>query len=778
MKRIAALVLIIVAAGMCVRAQELKVMRSNGQEDQFSLADIDSITFGVHDSMTRFVLRDRLTGAGDILRIHSGNGMRLFRVIDIDSLCFPNGGVMTMYLATGDTSRILLADVDSMTFASSSANVVSIVYGGATATVDNPLENAGVAVQVAGADVTITSAAGIDGITYALSGTTTDGMFKIYSDGDLALRLNGVQIANANGPAINIQAHVTISVELADGTANALTDGVTYASPPAGEDQKAAFFSEGLLIFSGSGSLLVHEQGKSQHGLGSDDCIVVDDGSIVIESSVKDGIHTNAGYVQRGGSVEVVGGNDGVDAGGGPIEIAGGALTVRIPGADRDALKCSGDLDIAGGDIDLTVGGNQSKGLNAANVRLTGGTVTIGTSGGVVLEASGLGYDPSYCTAVKADTLALLDGCHLTITTTGVAGRGISSDGDIVMQSGELSITSSGGGGAYIDPEGVADAYHGPCLNADGDVVLSGGTVTLSHSGSGGKGISGDGDLAIGTAGSSPTLHITTAGTPIPFGNGEFAEAKAISLDSTITIDDGEITISSADDAIKSKHWIEINGGLIDITNCVEGLESPNLFINGGEIHITSTDDGINATYGLDVEYNDGSVLTINGGYVHLNAPTGDCIDSNGNVTIGGGTIVVHGPPSQPEVGIDANGPFLVSGGLLAVSQINSPQIEVPSNSSTQRSVLLRTTMAIAAGTLFHIEDTVGNSLFTFRPARAYSAILFSSSSLTSGTAYRVITGGSCTGTERDGLYTGGAFSGGTVRASFTSSGMVQIVSF
>ncbi len=778
MKKISMIILFVVAGAVCVRAQEMRVIRLSGHVDQFNVAEIDSVTFGVHDTTAGFALRDGLQGAKDILRIHTRNGIRLFQVTGIDSMCFDDGGLMTIYGAAGDTSRFDMADVDSMTFSDSSANVVSITYNGTAATVDNPLENAGVAVHVSGADVTITSAAGLDGITCSLTGTTTDGMCKIYSDGELALRLNGVQIANLNGPAINIQAREEITVELADGTANALTDGATYATPPAGEDQKAAFFSEGPLIFTGSGSLLVHGRGKSQHGLGSDGSIVVDGGSVVIESAAKDGIHTNEGYIQHGGSVAVASGNDGVDAGNGPVDITGGALAVVIPGDDRDALKCSGDLEISGGEIDLTVEGDQSKGLKAANIRLTGGTATIETSGGAVLEASGLGYDPSYCTAVKADTLVLLDGCHLTITTIGQAGRGISSDGRIVIQSGDLNITSSGGGGGYINVDGEPDAFHGPCLNADGDVVLSGGTVTLSHSGSGGKGISGDGDLAIGTAGFSPTLRITTTGAPIPIGGEEYAEAKAISVDSLIDIDGGTLTIASADDAIKSKRWIEINGGLIDITNSYEGIESPNLIINGGEIHITSSDDCLNATYGGAPEYDDGSNLIINGGYVHLNALGGDAIDSNGDLMIGGGTIVVHGPPAPPEAGVDVNGAFIASGGFLAVSQMNSVSVEVPGNSSQQRSVLLCASMPIPAGALIHINDTSGRSIVTFRPARNYSAILLSSPDLAPGAIYRVFVGGSCTGEERDGLYAGGTYSGGVLRGTFTLRAIVQVVSF
>ena len=42
------------------------------------------------------------------------------------------------------------------------------------------------------------------------------------------------------------------------------------------------------------------------------------------------------------------------------------------------------------------------------------------------------------------------------------------------------------------------------------------------------------------------------------------------------------------------------------------------------------------------------------------------------------------------------------------IAQPNSNMVEVPSNTSTERSVLLRRTSALPAGTLFHIEDASG----------------------------------------------------------------------
>jgi len=771
MKTFALLVLLIAAAALRAPAQEMTVVRLNGQVHTFAVAAIDSITFGVRDALAGFTLND-------ILRIHTKSGVSQFSVTSIDSIACSDAGVMTIYRGGGPAIMFTVADIDSVTCASSAARTVAIAFDGTTATVVNPLESQGVSVVTSGARVTVTAAAGLDDITYVLSGASTEGMFKAYSDRPFNLLLNGVTLTSPDGPALNIQAHQKIAVALAESTTSTLTDAVTYATAPNSEDQKAAFFSEGQLVFTGSGALTIVGRGSDQHGLGSDDYIDVRSGRIVIQSAVKDGVHTNDGYIQEGGSVEVTSLSDGVDAGDGLVNISNGTLVVHSTKDSKDALKSTGQLQVAGGDITLIVGGKGSKGLKAADIQLNGGKVTIQTSGGVVLTALGSGYDPSYCTAVKADNQVVLNGSQMTITTTGSAGRGFSSDGDLIIQSGSVSVTSSGGGGTYTNSSGVVDAYHGPCLHADGNLVLSGGTVTLSHSGSAGKGISADGRLTIGTAESSPTLQITTTGAKLSLGGGEYAEAKAISVDSMITINNGTITISSADDAIKSKYWIEVNGGQITIPKSVEGFEAPNLFIKGGEIHLTSSDDGLNATYGNDIEGNDGSNLTISGGYVSLNAPTGDCIDSNGNLTISGGTVLVQGPAMDPEVGLDVNGTLLLSGGFLVVSQANSNMVETPSTLSAQRSVLLRTNQSITAGTLFHIEDASGNSLLTFKPTRNYACVLFSSTAIASGTSYRVYTGGSCTGVLKDGLYSGGTYSAGTLRTTFTSTSMVQSVTF
>lgn len=54
---------------------------------------------------------------------------------------------------------------------------------------------------------------------------------------------------------------------------------------------------------------------------------------------------------------------------------------------------------------------------------------------------------------------------------------------------------------------------------------------------------------------------------------------------------------------------------------------------------------------GSDQTGNDGSLLTINAGYLMVNTTGGDGLDSNGNILMTGGTVVVHGPPRHPKWG-------------------------------------------------------------------------------------------------------------------------------
>lgn len=144
-----------------------------------------------------------------------------------------------------------------------------------------------------------------------------------------------------------------------------------------------------------------------------------------------------------------------------------------------------------------------------------------------------------------------------------------------------------------------------------------------------------------------------------------------------------------------------------------------------------------------------------------------------------GGTVIVHGPVSNPEVGTDYNGSFNISGGFLVITGPNSGNmIEATSTSSEQYAVKASSNSQIPANTLFHIQDEDGNNLVTFQPVRNCYYIVFSSSELKNGSYYYIYTGGTSTGVNTNGLYSEGEYSGGTLRKSFSISAKVTNVPF
>jgi hypothetical protein len=191
--------------------------------------------------------------AQEKMYIHKSDKITLGALISqTDSIYFNNDQTIT-YFRIGDTlAQYPVSEIDSINFGLNS-DTVFVTYNGSDVTVFNPLAFEGVAVTVEGSDVTVNAVTEVQDINFCLSGTTGNGMFKIYTAKRYNLILNGVSITNPDGPAINVQTGKNTSVFLAEGTTNTLTDGATYAEPPAGEDQDGTFFSESKIKFYGTG---------------------------------------------------------------------------------------------------------------------------------------------------------------------------------------------------------------------------------------------------------------------------------------------------------------------------------------------------------------------------------------------------------------------------------------------------------------------------------------------------------------------------------------------
>jgi hypothetical protein len=408
----------------------------------------------------------------------------------------------------------------------------------------------------------------------------------------------------------------------------------------------------------------------------------------------------------------------------------------------------------------------------------------LSISGRGSLEVSG-----NYLDGISTDDGLIINSGNFTVNAKddGIRGKDylIIRDGNIKVQSGGDALKSDNGdndspGMLQID-KGIfnLNASSGDGITSTGEIKISDGTFNIiTATGaviSTGTGSMQPGGRPGGSSGGYSGLiseKAIKAGTKLEISKGIFkinSADDAIHSDGEIVIKNGEFTIASGDDAIHADLSVTIEDGNLTISKCYEGIESASITVNGGSLVLVSVDDAFNATRGQATEQNDGSSLLINGGYIAVNASTGDGLDSNGNVVLKGGTVIIHGPSSQPEVGYDVNGSFSIDGGTLVSTGPNSGNmIETPASSSTQ--YILGIFGSVSVSTLIHIRDESGNELLTFKPVRNIYYLVFSSPDLKNGSSYQIYTGGSSTGTSSDGFYTGGTYSGGTLRKTVTIS--------
>jgi len=419
--------------------------------------------------------------------------------------------------------------------------------------------------------------------------------------------------------------------------------------------------------------------------------------------------------------------------------------TYVLANAEEDepnaALFSKGDLSIYGNGR-LTIDANYNDGISSKDGLII-------KSGNLIINAIDDGIRGK-------DYLVIRDG-RISVTA---GGDGLKSDNDedetmgyVWIDQGEINLISKGDG-----------------IDAATDALISHGTLTLKTGGGSSYTVSGDAS-AKGLKGT--VCLIIDDGTI----TANCAD-DALHSNSSVVINNGIINISTGDDAIHGDQSVIINEGTVTVTKSVEGVESNYITVSGGILNILASDDCFNSTAGSRTEADDKSCTYIYGGYLVLQVTKGDGLDSNGSIVMQGGTVIIHGPSSQPEVMFDYNGTFNISGGLLVASGSSSNMTQAPSSGSSQYSLKIMLRSSRSASTLFHIEDSDGNDVLTFAPIHSYQSIGYSSPDLVKGKSYNVFIGGSSTGENKDGVYTGGSYSGGTQKTNFTLTGKSQTVQF
>lgn len=256
---------------------------------------------------------------------------------------------------------------------------------------------------------------------------------------------------------------------------------------------------------------------------------------------------------------------------------------------------------------DLTWDSSGEKTIDLANptatdgVSVENGTITI-TSGGTY-RLTGEYSGQVKIEAAKTDTVRLvLDNAKIT-NSTGAAINVVSAAEAIIYTAAGTTNT-------------VADEANYTATGDDDPDAAIYSTANLTLTGEGSLSVEGAYEEGIHTTGglviASGTLEVNAANTGIKgkdyvdiTGGIVNVTAAQDGIKSTNTDDEslgftrlsaGSVTVSAGDDGLKAPHTLEISGGTLNIEKSNEGIEAQYINILDGDVTVNSSDDGINAS--------------------------------------------------------------------------------------------------------------------------------------------------------------------------------------
>lgn len=543
--------------------------------------------------------------------------------------------------------------------------------------------------EIDGTDVSITAAG-----TYVFSGDCDNGSITVKKGvTGVTIVLNGLTLTNDDSAAITLNKTAEASLIAAAGTTN------TVADTAGSNDENAAVKvkSGATLAIGGTGTLNVDGNAKNGIKGAADAVITVAEVKLSINAA-DDGLSCDDELNITGGTLSITAGGDAVKASPdtgdtenpdttslGNVTISGGTLTLS---AAEDGIQADGDLTISGG------------------------TFHVKTNGG---HTTALTDDSASCKGFKAGK---------TLTVTG----------------GTLTVDSAD------------DALH-----ANTDVTISGGTLTLA---TGDDGVHADNDLVIGTKGASststPRINITASyegleGTTVTVYSGDI---------DVVASDDGANAANSTLGERSDKYAISIAGGDLYIDAGSDGLDSNNdINITGGKVEVYGADAMMDAAIDYD------GTFTLSGGTLfgagmepsagtQAYIAVGETSPSGG---MGGGPNGQGGgqgmtPPGDANGSADGNRPTPPSfSGNTSTDGTFTPPTKPsggkadgkPSGNLPNR----ESALGIKEGSVITVQDSSGKTLCTATALGSMSSVIFSSADIKEGETYTVLVDGTSVGT-------------------------------
>lgn len=527
--------------------------------------------------------------------------------------------------------------------------------------------------EIDGTDVCITAAG-----TYVFSGDCDNGSITVKKGvTGVTIVLNGLTLTNDDSAAITLNKTAEASLIAAAGTTN------TVADTEGSNDENAAIKvkSGAALAIGGTGTLTVDGNAKNGIKGAADAVITVAEVKLSINAA-DDGLSCDDELNITGGTLSITAGGDAVKASPdtgdtenpdttslGNVTISGGTLTLN---AAADGIQADGDLTISGG------------------------TFHVKTNGG---HTTALTDDSASCKGFKAGK---------TLTVTG----------------GTLTVDSAD------------DALH-----AGTDVTISGGTLTLA---TGDDGVHADNDLVIGTKGASststPRINITASYEGLE--------------GTTVTVYSGDIDVVASDDGVNAAN-----------STLGEHSDKYAISIAGGDLYIDAGSDGLDSNNDINIT---GGKVEVYGADAMMDA----AIDYDGTFTLSGGTL--FGAGMEPGAGTQAYiavGETSPSGGGMGGGphgqgggQGMTPPGDTNGTNSTTRPTKpyggntnggqqggapanRESALGIKEGSVITVQDSSGKTLCTATARGSMSSVIFSSADIKEGETYTVLVDGTSVGT-------------------------------
>ena len=543
--------------------------------------------------------------------------------------------------------------------------------------------------EIDGTDVSITAAG-----TYVFSGDCDNGSITVKKGvTGVTIVLNGLTLTNDDSAAITLNKTAEASLIAAAGTTN------TVADTEGSNDENAAVKvkSGASLSISGTGTLTVDGNAKNGIKGAADAVITVAEVKLNINAA-DDGLSCDDELNITGGTLSITAGGDAVKA---------SPDTGDTENPDTTSL---GNVTISGGTLTLNATG---EGVQAdGDLTISGGTFHVKTNGG---NTTALTDDSASCKGFKAGK---------TLTVTG----------------GTLTVDSAD------------DALH-----ANTDVTISGGTLTLA---TGDDGVHADNDLVIGTKGASststPRINITASyegleGTTVTVYSGDI---------DVVASDDGANAANSTLGERSDKYAISIAGGDLYIDAGSDGLDSNNdINITGGKVEVYGADAMMDAAIDYD------GTFTLSGGtlfgagmepsagtqaYIAVGetSPSGGMGGGPNGQGCGQGMT----PPGDANGSADGNRPTPPSfSGNTSTDGTFTPPTKPsggkadgkPSGNLPNR----ESALGIKEGSVITVQDSSGKTLCTATALGSMSSVIFSSPDIREGETYTVLVDGTSVGT-------------------------------